>query len=163
MISILKKICNTLDTVYLAIACILLVCVLSACSIQVFTRYILNAALVGTEEVARYTFVWMSMLGSSICIGRWSHPSVTVIIDNLKGAPRKLVKILIYLAILVCTIVFIRYGIQMVQATQTQISPTLRIPMWIPYLAIPVGGVGMLFHTIVLLAETIFEKEEVKE
>lgn len=66
----IKKLNQAVDAVYMSISILLLIILVIASALQVFTRYVLNNSLVGTEEVARYCFIWMSMLGGSVCVGR---------------------------------------------------------------------------------------------
>ena len=63
----IKKFNKTVDTIYMTVSILLLVLLVGSSAAQVFTRYILNNSLIGTEEVARYCFIWISMLGGSIC------------------------------------------------------------------------------------------------
>lgn len=117
-------------------------------TIQVFTRFVLGAALVGTEEVARYSFVWASMLGAAICVSRSSHSAVSFIPDMLKGKVKDIHSIIVQILIMILAIIFIVQGYNMILVTLKQLSPTLKIPMWLVYLSIPLGGVAMVIASI---------------
>ena len=69
----LRKVDDFFNKAYMGVSVILLIVVIVATTIQVFTRYIMNASLSGTDEVARFAFVWMSMLGASICVRTYGH------------------------------------------------------------------------------------------
>jgi len=156
MLTAISKVCKVMDTLFFALACVLLGIIITASTIQVFTRYVLNSSLTGTEELARYCFVWMSMLGGSICVGKMAHPSVTFIGDGLKGVSKKILKIIIFVLIIVCALIFLLYGIQVVRSTSTQLSPTLQIPMRLVYLCVPIGGGGMIIHAVHLILEELW-------
>ena len=79
----IKKINKAVDTIYMTVSILLLVLLVGSSAAQVFTRYILNNSLIGTEDVARYCFIWISMLGGSICVGRWAHSTVSILSDAL--------------------------------------------------------------------------------
>lgn len=44
-------------------------------------------------------------------------------------------------------------GINMLGITLKQLSPTLKVPMWLVYLAIPVGGTGILLNSLLNIAD----------
>lgn len=159
MTGTLKKACNLIDGLYTHITVILLGVIIAASSLQVFTRYVLNSSVTGTEELARFSFVWMSMLGGSICVGKGAHPAVTFVGDMLKGWAKRLLSITIYILIVLCSLIFVIYGVQMVMITGTQMSPSLGIPMSLIYLSIPVGGTGMILHAVSGMLKQILPHE----
>ena len=65
MQNIIKKADALLNKAFTGLSVILLAVVIVATALQVFTRYIMNASLSGTDEVARFAFVWMSMMAVS--------------------------------------------------------------------------------------------------
>jgi len=60
----------------------LFVCVI----IQVFTRYVMNDPAVFTEEVSRYSMIWLSLLGAAYAAGRIEHMAYTMLPDQLSGS-----------------------------------------------------------------------------
>ncbi len=152
MLNTLRRACGILNGAYTYAAVLLLVAIIVASSLQVFTRYILNASMVGTEEFARFCFIWMSMLGGSVCVARNAHPAVTVISDMLRAVPRRVLEAGISVLIILCSLIFLYYGYRMVQVTGTQFSPTLHIRMSLVYFSLPIGGIGMIANAAVNLA-----------
>ena len=63
----LDKVCSMVNRIYGGAALLLLAVLTGAMAVQVFTRYVLGSSLSGTEELGRYCFIWMTMLGASIC------------------------------------------------------------------------------------------------
>ena len=51
----------------------------------------------GTEECARYCFLWMVFLGSSVCVGEGSHASVELLHDALKGKAKDWHQLFVYI------------------------------------------------------------------
>lgn len=163
MIAGIKKINQAVDAVYMAVSVLLLVLLVGASAVQVFTRYVLNNSLVGTEEVARYCFIWMSMLGGSICVGRWAHSTVSILSDALPETGRKLLFILINVLIVICAYIFVTGGIEMFIASGNQLTPTMRIPKCLIYLCVPLGGAGMGLHSIEHILVTVKELTDGKK
>lgn len=138
---IVLKICQLLSV-------ILIFLIIISTSVQVITRFLLNSSLVGTEEVSRYSFIWASMLGAGICVSRHSHANVSFLSDILKGKFKLLQEVFVQIMIGIMGVLLIVQGYKMVQITLNQLSPTLKVPMWIIYLAIPIGGIIILFGSI---------------
>lgn len=136
-----------------SIACLIVVIVASV--LQVFTRTVLNASMVGTEEIARYAFVWMSFLGASICTSKRAHASLGMLNDSLKRSAKCIHLIIIHFAMLVFAVVLIFHGTALLSFVGKQLSPTLRIPMPYIYGACPVGAVGIFINCMIVITEEI--------
>lgn len=145
--------------IYEQVSVVLLFLIVISTTVQVFTRFVLDAALVGTEEVARYSFIWASMLGAAICVSRFSHSTVSFIPDMLKGKVKDIHKIIVQVLIMILASIFIVQGYNMILITFKQLSPTLNIPMWLIYLAIPVGGVAMVIGSLCNILNIVFKNE----
>lgn len=155
--TVLHKINGVIDKIYMTAAGLLFIVLIISSTLQVFTRYFLNSSLVGTEELARYCFVWMSLLGGSIAVGRWAHTSISVIYDRLPRIPQKSMYILLNVLILVLCYIFIKGGFTMMKVSALQSTPTLHIPKWVVYLAVPLSGIGMALHALEHICKTIDE------
>ena len=148
LITGMKKVNKAVDAAYMTVSVLLLVLLVGASAAQVFTRYVLNNSLIGTEEVARYCFIWMSMLGGSICVGRWAHSTVSIVSDALPELGQKILFIFINVLIIICAYIFVTGGINMFIAAGDQLTPTMRIPKCLIYLCVPLGGAGMGLHSV---------------
>lgn len=118
----LHKINGGIDAVYMTTAGILFIVLIAASFVQVFTRYIMNSSLVGTEELARYCFIWMSLLGGSIAVGKWAHTSISVLYDLLPNVPQKLMFCLHNLLVIALSVIFIMGGIAMMKVSWGQMQ-----------------------------------------
>ncbi len=138
---------------------IMLVLILAAMAVVVFLqvifRYVLNFPLFWTEEFARYCLVWASLLGSAVAVKRGQHIAVTVLVERFPPALSRVCKVLALIAVVMMLSIILWGGIQLVAITRAQISPALRMPMSVPYAAIPVGAALMLVHTVGFLIEAI--------
>ena len=154
----LNKFLCVLDRVYMAAAGVLFIILIAASATQVFTRYVLNASLVGTEELARYCFIWMSLLGGSIAVGQWAHTSITVLYDILPQVPKKVTFCIQNMFIIILSVIFVMGGLTMMSVSGKQFTPTLHIPKYVIYLAVPLCGFGMGLHALQHILNTIFGK-----
>ena len=131
---------------------ILLIVILSAMAVVVFMqvlfRYVLHLPLFWTEEFARYCLVWASLLGAAIALKRQEHIAVTYFLEHFPKRFTGPMTLVARIAVALILSIMTWGGIKLVWVTSAQISPALRIPMAIPYLALPIGSAVMLFHMI---------------
>lgn len=144
-----------LQTVTAAAIIILMSGMTASILLGVFFRYFLNDALIWSEEVARYTMIWVSFLGASLAFRRGGHIAVEVVIDKLPRAARRAVVLLGQLGILFFLSILAWYGWEMTGRVASQTSAALRISMSWPYLALPVGAALMIYHVLVLLVASL--------
>lgn len=125
---------------------------LSGMSVVVFLavlfRYLLDFPLFWTEEVARYCLIWSSLLGAAIALKRGEHIAVSFFMDHFPERPRKILGIVARLSVVLILAVMLWGGIHLVIVASRQMSPALRIPMAVPYLALPFSSAVMLIHLI---------------
>ena len=139
-----NQICNFIVKVYTYLGVLMLVVITVACVLQVFSRYILGNAIAGTEEISRYSFVWLGFLGSAICVQRWSNAHISVVNDLLKNRANMIHSVILCVMVIACAAVLLVQGINCVMITTKQLSSMLRIPMCYVYAAIPTGAFGMI-------------------
>ncbi|OUQ15401.1 hypothetical protein B5E84_14995 [Lachnoclostridium sp. An14] len=158
------KICEWINKIYEGMALILLVAMTIALALQVFTRYILEASMAGTEEFARYAFIWVIMLGASICTRTGGHATVTILNDHLKGNVKKVHQLIIEILVMICCLVLLRYGFTMIEVSAKSHTPTLGIPTCVVYASLPVGCFGMIVGTVSNILSDMMDKntEEVE-
>jgi C4-dicarboxylate transporter, DctQ subunit len=107
----------------------------------VVLRYVFNYAFPWTEEVVRYSIVWLVFLGGSIAARRGAHIAMDIVVVYLP--PRAKLFFMGLATALTClfTVVMTYYGVLLTWSiwNYRQLSPAAEIPMAIPYAAIPVG------------------------
>ncbi len=110
-------------------------------SLQIFSRYTaLIPSYIWTEEMARFFFIWMIMLGAMIGIRDGAHFDVDLWPD-LKPRTNALLRIVSSVFVLVFALVFIWFGIKFVQFGWNQISELAELPMPFIFVAWPLAGV----------------------
>ena len=117
----------------------------------IYYRYVLSNALTWPEELARYAMVWVTCLGSSLALRYGEHVAVEFIVQRLPAAAGRRVLLGGRLLVLLFLCLMVIYGAEMTGRVSHQESAALEISMSIPNLAIPVGGVLMIYHLLVLM------------
>ena len=155
----LAKIEKTLIIIFLPIMCVtILVNTLARITGLFIDR------LTWAEEFARYLMIWMAFIGAALVMQEDGHYKMTAIVDALPGKAGKLVKVVSLIALIAFMMILAKVGIDccLKIAAMGQKSPTLKIPMWIPYAAIPVGMIMGIFQTILREMIHIFTVREEK-
>lgn len=158
----LKRISNVVNLMVSYTGMFLFIILVVACVAQVFFRFVLNYSLSWTEELARYSFIWMHMIGASLLIEAKEHATVTIILDALKGRARKAFDGIIELIILLDGGVMLYSGALLAYVSRANLSVAMSVPMWLINSSVAVGGLLLIFQALVQLA-VLFGNKEVRE
>jgi TRAP-type C4-dicarboxylate transport system permease small subunit len=96
-----------------------------------------------TEEMARFFFIWMVMLGAMVGVRDGSHFDVDVW-PQLKPRANALLSIVSDVCVLLFALVFIWYGIKFAQFGWNQTSELADLPMTYIFIAWPLTGITWL-------------------
>ena len=101
----------------------------------------LDIVMVGGEEIAQFTVVWLTFWGMALCARKGSHIIMSAVVDML---PREKKKWLITAACLVCGLFCLLLSSYAFDLTwkvfnRGQVTPALRIPIWYMYSSAPAG------------------------
>ncbi|GGK34463.1 hypothetical protein GCM10010965_29290 [Caldalkalibacillus thermarum] len=130
---------------------------------QVCSRYFFNYSLSWTEEVARYIHIWQVWLGASFAVKKQRHIRVEIFVKKLPGTFKRVVDITALLLWFFLAMVLAYEGTQVVNHIfeRGQLSPAIRMPMWLAYLAVPVGGILMSIRLIQQLVSLFRNKQAI--
>ncbi|MCD8141069.1 MAG: TRAP transporter small permease [Planctomycetaceae bacterium] len=157
--ALLCKLSLWLNRIYLTVAMVLLGVLLAASSVQIFSRYFFNVSQSWTEEVARYCFIWSSLLGAVVLTKNGGHAVVDFMVKKLRGGWKTAHRFLLCAIIFAIGVVFIHRGFGLMGITAMQKSPSLKIPLMYIYLAMPMCGIGVCLHMLCEAAELLFPKQ----
>ena len=156
----MERVLKGMDFIIGAMMVILVSAMLCIGSAQVFCRYVLESSLSWSEELMRYLYVWIVMVGINLGIRHRGLAAITSLTDYLdRKAPkfRNGLAIAAFAVQLLFFVVMFVYGCQLVMAGK-QLAPALRIPMSYIYLAIPVGSGMSIVYTVDEIKSYIFTK-----
>ncbi len=115
-------------------------------TMQIVSRYTgLIPSYIWTEELSRFMFIWMVMIGAMVAVREGTHFEVDVWPDLSPRAAARL-RIFSNLFVLLFALVFVYWGVQFVRFGWNQESELAELPMPFIFLAWPIAGLTwMLF------------------
>ncbi|MFM4749443.1 TRAP transporter small permease [Aeromonas veronii] len=154
----MKKIINRIMEVMLGSIFIIMLCMTIW---QIFSRFILNDPSSFTEEVLRFSIIWLVILGSSYATLNDLHFGMTLFSDSLKGMKAKITKLFTLIITLAFNIgIFVIGGYITAESNMDQTSPILELSIGMVYLVFVVSGVMSAVIIILKIIETMIKKVE---
>ncbi|WP_304679917.1 TRAP transporter small permease [uncultured Desulfovibrio sp.] len=119
-------------------------------AVQVFFRYALNHALEWPEEVARYAFICAVFLGASLAAQEGRHLEISVCKHSFGPRVQLALTIISTIFTLLFCAVMMVWGVRMVLfvAESEQVAASMNMPMYVLYLAVPLGIACMFLRTV---------------
>ncbi|MEM1236955.1 MAG: TRAP transporter small permease [Pseudomonadota bacterium] len=161
------RVMDGLNVAVTGIVAALLALVAMAVMGQVLVRFVLTAAGINisapwTEELARYTLIWMVFLGAAVGV---RHARMIALEFGIRKLPPR-AGIPIKYAVILLSIAFFgllfSVGIEFLELGRSETSPVMGITKDWVYLAMPVGMVLMILNSLALIAETIVEGRDIR-
>ena len=123
--------------------------------VQVVFRYGFNHSIYWSEEVGRYTLIWITFIGASIGFKKKAHMGVDFLFKSFGRKTRDLFTVVSDISIFGLAMVLAVYGIKLTLFVKFQTSAALLIPMSIPYSAIWIGGILTSIHSLSFMLSDI--------
>jgi len=118
---------------------------------EVLMRYVFNRPSSWSEELSRFSMVWLVLLGLGIGVRKKEHIRVDTIIHSCSETIQIIAAWLRYIFVSIFTIVLIIYGFKLVFITSKQITPGLGINKALVYLSVPIGAILIFIYLLELI------------
>ena len=138
-----------------AVAGSLLLAVFAVVLLQVIMRYLFERPNPWSEELSRFCFIWLSMIGASLALESQSHFTFDLAVTKLPYLLRIWVYRFSSSIVVAGTIGLIGLGFGLVHLVDGQRSAALDLPLSWVYLSVPVAGIFMLLHLVAGLSDTL--------
>ncbi|MFD1707887.1 TRAP transporter small permease [Siminovitchia sediminis] len=150
---------NKIEEYFIGIGILIITLILF---LNVVLRYVFNSSIEWAEEFTRYGVVWITFVGSSVCIYKGAHLGIDSLTTYLEKKGYTFHTIIIHAVALIFSLLFLffSFNITMQVYESGQISPNLGIPMVYVYAAMPVGGALMSIRFIQQLLEGFSKRKE---
>jgi TRAP-type transport system small permease protein len=127
----------------------------AAVFLQVVLRYAGSAGFDGLEEVPRFLFVWLVMIGSASAMQRGQHTVLDYFVNHLPPRGRALVVILVNAASIGLFATMIKLSLVLVPNAQLQTSAGLGLPLGWVFAAIPIGSVLIILPMAIRIYQAL--------
>jgi len=127
---------------------------------QVLSRYVIGKPSTVTDELARYLFMWVALIGAAYTTGLKRHLAIDLLTMKLSGKKKAVNEIFIQFSIALFAAVVLVYGgtnLALNTLSVGQVTPALGIQMGYIYLCLPITGVLMIFYSVIFTIEKIQE------
>ena len=112
----------------------------AAVFLQVVLRYLGLVGIDGLEEVPRYLFIWLVMIGAAAAMQRGEHTILDYFINAMNPRLRAAVVALTTTIAIVLFVYLIKLSFVLVPNAQYQTSPGLELPLGYVFVAVPIGA-----------------------
>lgn len=127
---------------------------------QVFARYVMGNSLTFSEEVARFSMVWLTMLGAAYAYRHGSLISVELLSDYAGKNLKRILRIIVALASCLFAWVLLKEGFNITERVATQTAPSTQVSMAWLYGAVPAGAALVLINGIAIVLENISREKD---
>ena len=124
--------------------------------LQVFSRYLFNYSFVWAEELVRYLMIWMVMIGATVVQSKNDHIRIDFFPRLASPRSRRIMDTFFRLCTLMFLAIITIKGIKIASFNRIFESSGLRISMFWPTLAIPLGALLMGIYTTTALVRNIY-------
>lgn len=143
MIKGAKKISDALVKAETGLIYILLPAMCIIILLNTFARYtgLFTDYLIWAEELARYIMIYMAFIGAALVMHTNGHYKMTAVVDALPPKAGLAVKVISFFVTVAFAVFLTKVGFDCCVkiAAMGQRTPILKIPMAVPYAAIPIG------------------------
>ena len=149
-----------IESIEKVIAMILIAAMTLVIAAAVVFRYFFHAPLFWANEASIFMMAWITFIGGSLGLKYKSQASITFLVDRLSISGKKILEIISYTIILVFMAILLYLSYEWVISASHQKSTSMRIPMWIPYLSVPVGLTFAFIHLVNNLIQTFKDRQQ---
>ncbi len=141
--SAFERFVRVVSRVGIAVAAAALLASLALIAWSVVMRYFLNHPIAWIDELVGYLLVVSVMLAAADALHEGEHIAVDIVTEKLPARGRRIVLLFGLAAVAACGMLLVFEGYDMVSFSKMVnllSNGYLAVPMWIPQLAVPIGG-----------------------
>ena len=143
-----KRINRTLVAIETCAAGALVITVCGVVLLQVLMRYLFATPNPWSEELSRFAFIWVSLLGASLAVEHRAHFGFDQVTKKLAPPAQRAVERAAWAVVLAFSLLLIGTGIALMDLTAGERSAALNLPVALVYAAAPVSGLLMAIHLL---------------
>jgi TRAP-type C4-dicarboxylate transport system permease small subunit len=115
---------------------------------QVVFRYLLQAPLSWSEELARFLLMWLASLSAAYAFKTRSHFALRFVVDRFSPSVQRAIGTLVMLLVASFLAVFALQSLKFTIEVRNMSAPATQMSMAVPYSSALVGSVLMLYYVV---------------
>lgn len=158
MLSRCKRLIDGIGAVERGLGIALILYMVGAITVQVFTRYALGRPIAWVEESATYAFIWMSFVGASIGLKQGRHILIATFGAHLPPRAAAGLRALVWALVLLTLAVLVVQGwkVMGVEGRSSTISLPIELPRsWFYSLPLTLSALSMILTASYLLLQEL--------
>lgn len=117
-------------------------------SLQVILRYVFKNPLSWTEELSRFSMIWLTYIGSIAAMREQKHISIDILSETLPSNILKLISIVSKLITLSFLLILFYYSLKKVLININIRTTVTEWPLGLIYMCLPISAIGMIFYLL---------------
>ena len=138
---------DRLEAVQMFIGVFCVLSLLSFAALDVLFRT-MDKPIIWAQEVATFSYIWVIFMGSGIALRRGTHFEIDMLVTALPHRFTRYLQILKYCFVLIFTYLLIGPGFEFAMMGIKRVSNPSGIPLLIPTIAIPLGGLFIAYYFV---------------
>jgi len=151
---------HIIDGVFSVLAVSALLAIAAVVILQVVSRFLLPSSPIWTEELSRYLFVYLIVMGSGLVIRHNRHVRLELFQGALNRFWTKIYQILCHLLAGSFAIYILPYAIKYAQIGRWQTSPALEVPMYWAFISVTFFFALTAFYSFMSVLLVLFERND---
>lgn len=123
--------------------------------LQILARYALPWSPDWTEEMARFSFIYMVSFGAGLALKDNNYVGVTIFLNRLPAKARVYMESIILISISVLMFIMFVYSFSLINIVRLQTSSALQINMALIYFSMMLMSFFVMLYAIVRLTEKL--------
>ncbi|MEI3606004.1 TRAP transporter small permease [Pseudogracilibacillus sp. SE30717A] len=151
----MKAISNIIESIEKILSIILIIAITLILFVNVIYRYFLHDPIYWANEASIFMMAWATFLGGSLGLKYKTQASITFLVGRLSEERKRIMNIATHIIILIFLAILLYISYDWIFSLSNTKSSSMRIPMWIPYLSVPVGLTFAFIHLLDQLIDFI--------
>lgn len=110
---------------------------------NVVLRYAFSSGIAFSEEVSRFLFIWLTLIGALMVMKDHAHLGVSTLIDRLNESGQRICRFSADVLSLACCCLLVYGGWKQVRITMDDHAAVTGIPMGLVYSSVLISSIGM--------------------
>jgi TRAP-type C4-dicarboxylate transport system permease small subunit len=156
----IKLILHITDRLFALLSVLALLAIVAVVILQVFSRFLLPSSPIWTEELSRYLFIYLIVMGSGLVISKNQHVRLELFQSALNATWTKVYQLFCHLLAGGFSIYILPYAYKYAQVGRWQTSPALEVPMYWAFLSVSFFFALTAFYSLMSAMLVLLEHDD---